>query len=241
MSDKEYIYGINHVTEILTHAPDQLQEVWLEQGVRTDALAGAAAASGVRCRVVSREEMRLAGGPGARHALAVLGAFAYAELEDLVASCGPRALFLALDSVTDPGNLGAILRSARFFGAAGVILPRDRCVAVNATVFKRSAGAAAAVPVARVTNLSRALRALKDAGFWVYGTTATGGVDPAGESYADRSCLVLGAEGGGIRAGVLKHCDVNLTLAGEWESLNVASCAAVLMYVVSGSCLRKSS
>lgn len=230
MSESNHIYGLTHVADIVAHAPAQIQRLWLEPGQSTDALAGQAAQAGVVVVRVERAKLVELAGDRARHAVAELRPFDYVELDDLLAGCGPAAVVLALDSVTDPGNLGAILRSARFFGVAGVILPKDRSVLVNATVLKRSAGAALGVPIARVTNLSRSLRALKKHEFWIYGSVSTGGVAVSSETFAPRSCLVLGAEGAGIRPGVLKECDESLTLSGQWESLNVASFAAVLLH-----------
>jgi 23S rRNA (guanosine2251-2'-O)-methyltransferase len=137
---------------------------------------------------------------------------------------------LALDSVTDPGNLGAIVRSAVFFGAAGVVLSEHDCAAVNAAVVRRSAGAVFKCRVARVPNLSRALARMKEAGFWVYGTFPAEGRPLPEVRFEAKSVVVLGAEGKGVRPGVRKQCDFPITLAGGFESLNVAAFASVVLY-----------
>jgi 23S rRNA (guanosine2251-2'-O)-methyltransferase len=110
------------------------------------------------------------------------------------------------------------------------VLPKDRSVEVNAAAMRRSAGALAVLPVSRVVNLVRALEELKAAGFWIYGAVATGGKDPAHEAFSERACLVLGAEDEGLRPLVERTCDILLTVPGQFESLNVSACAAVLMY-----------
>ncbi len=162
--------------------------------------------------------------------LAILDPYPYVGLDDLLESLPQEALVVALDEVTDPGNLGAIVRSAVFFGASALVLPERNCAGVSSTVVRRSAGAVMQLPVARVTNLVRSLRRLQDAGFWVYGTSPSGASDLAQEEFAPRSCLVLGSEGKGMRPLVSRSCDAQVGLKGQFESLNVASFAAILFY-----------
>src|SRR5215472_16015967 len=139
-----------------------------------------------------------------------------------------------LDGLQDPHNLGAVIRSADALGAHGVVLPRDRSVGVTAAVARASAGAVEHVPVARVTNLSRALEELKSAGMWV------AAADPEGDQLLWEARLdgplavVIGAEGAGVRPGVLKHCDLRLRIpmAGRVGSLNASVSAAVVLYEV---------
>jgi len=140
-------------------------------------------------------------------------------------------LFLVLDGVTDPHNLGACLRSADAFGALAVIVPKDRAVGVNATVAKAACGAADTVPVVAVTNLSRAMREMKERGIWLLGA------DAGGESLftADLSgpvAWVLGAEGAGLRRLTRDSCDriVGIPLGGSVESLNVSVAAGICLY-----------
>jgi tRNA G18 (ribose-2'-O)-methylase SpoU len=142
----------------------------------------------------------------------------------------PRLFLVALDEVTDPGNLGAIIRTVRFFGGAGLILPEHRSAAVTSAVLRRSAGAAFQLPVARVTNLTRCLEQLKEAGFWIYGTGLGGKRTIWEEKYPEKSCFVLGSEGKGMRPTVAGACDEILSLPGQFESLNVAAFSSVLLY-----------
>jgi len=193
-------------------------------------LAGAAQRAGVACRQAGRTELVKQGGREARAALAILEPYPYVGLDDLLGTLPERALIVALDGVTDPGNLGAIVRSAVFFGVSALLLPERNSALVSSTVVRRSAGAVVQLPIARVTNLVRSLRRLQEAGFWVYGTSPSGAAELSKEEFALRSCLVLGSEGRGMRPLVSRSCDAQLGLSGHFESLNVAGFAAVLFY-----------
>ena len=166
------------------------------------------------------------------------GAFAYVEFEDVAASIqakGDRALILALDGVTDPHNLGAILRSAAAVGVDGVLLPERRSAPVNETVIRASAGTAGRVPVCRVVNLGRALDDLKDAGAWIYGLAAgEGSRDYLQEPFDRATVLVLGAEGEGLHLKIRERCDglLHIPMPGGIESLNVSAAAAVTLFRV---------
>jgi 23S rRNA (guanosine2251-2'-O)-methyltransferase len=141
---------------------------------------------------------------------------------------------VVLDGLQDPHNLGAVIRSADALGAHGVVLPKDRSVGVTPAVARASAGAVEHVPVARVTNLSRALEELKASGLWV------AAADPAGDQLLWGARLdgplavVIGAEGAGVRPGVLKHCDLRLRIPmeGRVASLNASVSAALVLYEV---------
>lgn len=142
-----------------------------------------------------------------------------------------EALVLILDGITDPHNLGAILRSADQFGADLVLIPERRSVQANETVVRVSSGAAQYVPLSVVTNLSREIKTLKDNGFWIYGA------DMAGENsyetrFAKKSAIVMGSEGSGISQLVRKNCDyiVSIPMRGHIDSLNVSVAAGILLY-----------
>lgn len=156
------------------------------------------------------------------------------ELLELSAPEGRKRLLVALDGVQDPHNLGAILRSAEFFGARGVFWARDRSAAVTPTVVRSSAGASERLPLGQVTNLARALAEAKEAGFWVVGTVAEGGADLrqlAREGLPDALVVVLGSEGTGLRRLTRESCDFLATIsgAGGVASLNVSAAAAVTL------------
>lgn len=149
------------------------------------------------------------------------------EIED-----GEKALFLVLDGVQDPHNLGACLRTADAVGVRAIILPRDRAVGLNETVRKVACGAAENTPVVHVTNLSRALREMQDAGIWVIGTADEAENTIYEEDLTSSIALVMGSEGQGLRQNTRKHCDklVNIPMTGVVESLNVSVAAGVCLY-----------
>lgn len=147
-----------------------------------------------------------------------------------------RTTVVILDSVTDPHNVGAVLRSADQFGAALVILPERRGandVAQNEVIARSSAGAASWVPVSVVTNLARAAGLLKEAGFWIYGADA-GGVQIQDGTFAQNSVLIMGSEGNGIARLLREQCDtiVSIPTCGRIDSLNVSVAAGVLLYEI---------
>ncbi len=169
------------------------------------------------------------------------GPFAYTAFDALllrVRTRGEAALVLALDGITDPHNLGAILRSAAAAAVDGVVLPERRSAMVNETVIRASAGTAGRVPVCRVVNLARALADLKEAGAWVYGLAAgAGSRSYLDESYDRATVLVLGAEGEGLHQKIREHADalLHIPMPGGIESLNVSAAAAVTLFRVLAS------
>ncbi len=147
---------------------------------------------------------------------------------------GTIPLFLVLDGVQDPHNLGACLRTADAVGVRAVILPKDRAVGLNETVRKVACGAAENTPVIHVTNLSRSLREMQEAGVWIIGTDDEAENTIFDEDLTSPIALVMGSEGQGLRQNTLKHCDklVNIPMAGVVESLNVSVAAGVCLYEV---------
>jgi 23S rRNA (guanosine2251-2'-O)-methyltransferase len=157
------------------------------------------------------------------------------DLLDVAAEAGEPPLIVALDSVTDPRNLGAVLRSAGAFGAHGVLVPERRAAGVTASAWKVSAGAAARVPVARATNLARELAELKKSGCFVVGLDAGGDMPVSELAYAtDPLVLVVGSEGKGLSRLVRETCDavVSIPMAATTESLNAAVAAGITLYEV---------
>jgi 23S rRNA (guanosine2251-2'-O)-methyltransferase len=161
--------------------------------------------------------------------------FAYTTLEEAIAGRDRErpALFVVLDHVTDPHNVGAIIRSAECAGATAVIIPERRAAGVNATVRKSSAGAAAFVPIARVANVSQAIRTLKKTGIWVYGAALAEDAKPyTSLDLSGDVALVIGAEGEGIAPLVRRECDalVAIPMLGRVQSLNASVAAGILLY-----------
>lgn len=161
--------------------------------------------------------------------------FPYVTLDDALAGRDPAVplLVVVLDHVTDPHNLGAIVRSAECAGATAIVLPERRAAGVNATVRKAAAGAVGHLPIARVANIAQALRKLRDAGVWIVGASV--GPEAIPYTKADLSlntALVIGAEGDGLSQAASKACDVLATipLHGKVASLNASVAAAVLLF-----------
>ncbi len=160
--------------------------------------------------------------------------FPYAALSDLLGrKRNQRRTFVVLDHLTDPHNVGAIIRTAEAAGADGVVLPSRRSAGVNPTVRKAAAGAAEHLPIARVANVADAIRTMKRVGIWVVGADASSQATDLLKTDLDRDlALVIGAEGGGLSQLVKRECDylVRIPMRGRVASLNASVAAAVLMY-----------
>jgi len=219
----------------------ELHGLWIAPAAfgRVAKLISEARSAGV---VIHREPMESLDrrSQGQRHqgVLGEGGPFVYAEFEDVAAAVkikGDAALVLALDGITDPHNLGAILRSAAAAAVDGVLLPERRSAAVNETVIRASAGTAGRVPVCRVVNLGRALDDLKEAGAWIYGLeTGEGSRDYLEERFDRATVLIMGAEGEGLHLKIRERCDglLHIPMPGGIESLNVSAAAAVTLFRV---------
>lgn len=163
--------------------------------------------------------------PNHQGLIAVVSAFAYSSVEEmleLAASRGEAPFLVILDGVTDPHNLGAIIRSAECAGAHGVIIPQRRAVGLTPAAVKASAGAVEHIPVARETNLTRVLERLKKAGIWIYGA-AMQGEDYRKVDFSGPAALVIGSEGEGISRLVLQECDRLVSLPGAGKD-RLAEC-----------------
>jgi 23S rRNA (guanosine2251-2'-O)-methyltransferase len=173
---------------------------------------------------------RLCGSPDHQGVVAEVDPYPYGDPRGLLR--GEDPLLVALDQVQDPGNLGAVCRSAEFAGAAGVIVPERRAAAVTAAACKASAGAVEHLQVAHVRNLADWLAEAKEAGFWIWGADAEADSSPWSVDLTGPTVLVLGGEGKGLRPRVASSCDGLLALPrrGEIESLNVSAAATALLF-----------
>lgn len=168
---------------------------------------------------------------------AQIAPYRYRDLDELIQQAKANAVdpvLVVLDSITDPQNLGAIIRTAEAFGAQGLIMPQRRAVGITSTVMKVAAGALEHFPVARVVNLSRALEELKSAGFWIYGTVAGQGKAIDQIELRGALGLVIGSEGQGLSMLTQRHCDhlISIPLGGKTPSLNASIAAAIGLYEV---------
>lgn len=234
------IYGSNPVMEALAAGAERIERILISQG-RSDKAASIIlkAASGARidCTRVNQDELNaLAKGGVHQGVVAVMrSGFSYASLDALIdawKASRQSALFLVLDSVQDPHNLGSLVRAAACAGAHGVIIPKDRACEVTATVGKTSAGAIEHVPIAREVNMCSAIKRLKEAGVWVAGVEALGKQNIYKTDLNTDIALVIGGEGKGIRRLVLSTCDftVSIPMAGAINSLNAAQAGTIALF-----------
>jgi len=230
------ICGINPVLEALASGNRHFERLLVVKGLRNRRISEAisrAIRSSVPLRFETRETLdRIAGGVPHQGIVAVVSARPAMTLETLLETARDPALFVVLDGVEDPRNLGAILRSAEAAGADGVLLPERHSAGLSETVNRASAGALEHVHVARVGNVVQALEALKAGGVWVVG------FDAAGTERWDRVdlkrpvALVVGGEGRGIRRLVREHCDhlASIPLFGHVDSINVSVAAGIALF-----------
>jgi len=237
-SEREiWISGANPVREALLAEKIAAAELVLSRSdSRGQEIEELAAKRGIPVTRSIRERItQLAGHTHHQGVVLRISEFPYTELETLLEKpLADRDPLLVLDTIQDPQNLGAMLRSACFLGAKGVIIPKDRSASVSAIVIKIAAGATAYVPVARVTNVARALKQLKSAGYWVAGLEVKGSKRPYEADFTVPLCLVIGNEQKGIRPLVKSECDllVQIPAAGPLDSLNAASAATVALYEI---------
>lgn len=234
----ELLVGRNPVVEALrAHVPGTA--LYVAQGIEIDERVNEAVRTagdrGIAILEVSRSELdRLTGGILHQGLGLQVPPFAYEPFEDMLATAleSPLPLLVALDGVTDPRNLGAVVRSAAAFGAQGVFVPERRSASVTATAWRTSAGAAARLPVAQVTNLTRALKQAQQEGFIVVGLDADGETSLYDlEAAIGPLVVVVGSEGRGLSRLVGQTCDlrVNIPMQSEVESLNASVAAAVTL------------
>jgi 23S rRNA (guanosine2251-2'-O)-methyltransferase len=235
----KHVFGYHAIEELLRRGPVEGTLLVGRQNERIERLVELARKAGVEVSEVDEPHLAgLVGSTAHKGAVLALTRGAATPKNDLEAELDrlgdrPSALVLVLDGLTDPQNLGAILRSADLFGVDAAVLPSRRSVQETATVARVSAGASAYVPIVVVANVPSALGLLKDRGFWVYGADMQGspchGVDLTG-----KVCLVLGGEGSGMHRLVRERCDalVAIPSVGHVDSFNVSVAAGILMYEV---------
>ncbi len=232
-----WIVGINPVEGALANDPARIREIVVEQGTRNPrvaVVAGEAKRLGIAVHARPRAMLDKVAGRAHHQGIAANYEVPEAKSEyDLAALLeAESALFLVLDGVTDPHNLGACLRSAAAAGASAVIVPKDRAVGVTPVVRRASAGAVDRVPLIEVTNLARSLRELKDAGVWLTGLAGDAERSLYDLDLAGKAALVLGGEGEGLRRLTREACDhlARIPMPGAMESLNVSVAAGIALF-----------
>jgi 23S rRNA (guanosine2251-2'-O)-methyltransferase len=223
-----WLYGLHAVRAALANPARRIHRLWL-----TREAARQLATAGLEPRLVERAELDRLLPAGAVHQGAAAEAEPLAEphLDDCLARAGASALFIVLDQVTDPHNIGAILRSAAAFGVDAVIVPERHTPAIGATLAKAASGAVELVPLVRVVNLARALDDLQRAGVWCVGLAGDAPLALADALKPGPLALVLGSEGAGLRRLTGERCDAlaRLPTLGPLHALNVSSAAAVAL------------
>ncbi|MBI5906392.1 MAG: 23S rRNA (guanosine(2251)-2'-O)-methyltransferase RlmB [Deltaproteobacteria bacterium] len=233
-----WVTGRHPVEELLASATQRARKVLLSDAVPKEVRAGferRAKELALPCLTCPRQEWdRRTGEREGAGIAAEIAEYRYAEMEEWISGVPETARAFLLDGVTDPQNLGAILRSALAFGFDGVLIPEDRSCPVTGTVFRSSAGAAAHLPVVQVKNLARAIERLQEAGFWVFAAAGEEGSDLAGFDPAKRTAVVLGSEEKGVRRLAREKCDgsLRIPMAPGMESLNVSVAGGIIAYSI---------
>ena len=232
------IEGRNAVTEAI-RSGTAIDKVYLAKGETDRTLSRIAADAKKAGAVVVEADRRKLDAMSLTHShqgiIAVAAVRAYATVEDILSIAqarGEKPLLVVCDEISDPHNLGAIIRTAECAGAHGVIIPKRRSAGLTAVVAKSSAGAVSYLPVARVPNIPALLKDLKKQGIWVFGAAAEGTVPLYGADFKNAAAIVIGSEGDGMTRLVRENCDflVSIPMKGRISSLNASAAAAILLY-----------
>ena len=232
------IEGRNAVIEAL-RAGTAIDKIYLQKGETDKTLGHIASKARAAGTVVVEADRRKLDAMSRTHAhqgvIALAAVRAYASVEEILRSAADRGeppLIVVCDELSDPHNLGAVIRTAECAGAHGVVIPKRRSAGLTAVVAKTSAGAVAHVPVARVPNLPALLEELKKQGLWVFGTAADGAARLYDADLKGPAAIVIGSEGEGMGRLVREHCDVlvSIPMRGKLNSLNASAAAAILLY-----------
>ncbi|MBE9192454.1 23S rRNA (guanosine(2251)-2'-O)-methyltransferase RlmB [Gloeocapsopsis crepidinum LEGE 06123] len=239
--DNDLIYGRHPVLAALENQR-QLNRIWITSRLRYDSrfhsLVAQAKENGtVIDEVESRRLDQITHYANHQGVAAQIAPYAYSDLSELIDKAKAKTeapVVVAVEGITDPHNLGAIIRTAEAIGAQGLVIPQRRAAGITSSVMKAAAGALENFPVARVVNFSRALEELKEAGFWIYGTAATASQPLHTVQFSGSVVLVIGAEGEGLSLLTQRCCDVlvSIPLLGNTPSLNASVAAGMALYEI---------
>jgi 23S rRNA (guanosine2251-2'-O)-methyltransferase len=234
----DLIYGIHSVYECLRFNSKAVERIYCSQGSagrRLQEIIDLARKLGIPVKFEPSAALdRKTGHAAHQGVVAVCGAQSYTAFEDILTQLSAQPLLIILDSITDPRNLGAVLRTSAVFGVDGVIIPKDNAAGLSSTVSKTAEGAVEHVRVARVTNLVRAIQMLKEHGVWVIGLESGQQTRCDQVDYNRSIALVFGNEGVGLRRLVRENCDIlaSIVTPGPLHSLNVSVAAGIAIYEV---------
>lgn len=227
------VYGKNVVKELLDNNR-KIEKAYLYEDFNDKNLISAIQKRNIKIEFLSKKEMdKLVSGVH-QGIIVSIPDYQYCKLEELMETPNNDSFIVLLDHLEDPHNLGAIIRTCEAAGIDGIIIPKDRSVGINSTVMKVSAGALANVKVCEVTNLSNAIKELKNNGYWIVGTDMDGKKYYNELDYKMPVCLVVGNEGSGMSRLVKEACDyiVSIPMYGKINSLNASVAAGIMIYEV---------
>lgn len=238
MTENDISFGVHAVQALLESHPDQIMEIWFQKGLRNsrlEKLIEQARETGIPLKFVDRDRIeRKVDGVHQGVVAMVRAATIYREndLFALLDKLDKPPFLLILDSVTDPHNLGACLRSADAAGVQAVIVARDKSAPLNAVARKVACGAVENVPLITVTNLARTMRALQERGIWLIGAAGEASTNIYTTDLKGPLAIVMGAEGSGLRRLTREHCDglVHIPMAGSVSSLNVSVATGICLF-----------
>ncbi|RAU17781.1 23S rRNA (guanosine(2251)-2'-O)-methyltransferase RlmB [Nitrincola tibetensis] len=236
----ERVFGLHAITTLLERDSGRIKVLFVQEGredARISPLLEMAIAQGISIQKTARkrlDDMVEGSHQGVIAECKPIQTYDESYLTALLAKAPSNPLFLILDGVTDPHNLGACLRTAEAAGVLAVIAPRDKSAPLNATVSKVACGAAEIVPYIQVTNLSRTLQSLQQAGVWITGTAGEAEQTLFEADLKGPMALVMGAEGKGMRRLTREHCDqlIKIPMLGSLTSLNVSVATGVCLFEV---------
>ncbi len=230
------LYGKNSVFERLKANPKSIRKIFLQDDFSAPHIESLMKARNIPVSRVSEKEIyKIKRADNLQGIIAEINQFSYVPFDEIISKTSQKRLSLiCLDSISDPQNLGAIIRTLACFGGFAAVIPRHDSCEVNETVLHVASGGDNYVPVSMVTNLSSALRQAKEAGYWISGSLVDGGEDIRKVSLPFPLCLVLGSEGKGLRPGIEKQLELklNLPMKGAALSFNVSIACAIFCYEI---------
>ena len=224
------VYGKNVCLEFLKKS-EKIRKIYIQEGFSDEKIISLIGNLKIQPKILPKNEIdRLANGLHQGIIMDVAD-FSYADYNDFIDD--EDSFVIILDHLEDPHNLGAIIRTSEAAGVSGIIIPKDRSVEVNATVFKTSVGAIENIPISMVTNLNMTIKDLKEKGFWVVGTDMNG-TDYRDIDYKGKIALVIGNEGSGMSKLIKESCDfiAEIPMYGKVNSLNASVAAGIMIYEV---------